>query len=199
MRNVLRISIIALTILFLFAGAANAVLIDLLGDEDGFGVGVPIGDGYHYLDYGVFYADNRDAGDPVFTDIWELGDKSWTHTYSLPSTPITSADLEVYVAGIADYSTWFADVYSGSVLLGTIPGIGTVLAHDLTRVLHFDLTPYITGSNTISIDVSANNDGYIIDYSKITASTSVPDASIMLLLGSSLFGLGLFSRKSKRS
>ena len=32
-----------------------------------------------------------------------------------------------------------------------------------------------------------------------TPTTSVPDASIMLLLGSSLFGLGLFGRKHKRS
>ena len=103
MKNVLRISIALLTILFLFAGAANAVLIDLLGDEDGFGVGVPIGDGYHYLDYGEYWADNRDAGDPLFTDYWYTDDKSWTHTYSLPSTPITSANLEIYVAGIADW------------------------------------------------------------------------------------------------
>ena len=32
----------------------------------------------------------------------------------------------------------------------------------------------------------------------VNTSTSVPDASIMLLLGSSLIGLGVFSRKSKR-
>ena len=31
------------------------------------------------------------------------------------------------------------------------------------------------------------------------SSVSVPDASVMLLLGSSLFGLGVFSRKSKKS
>ena len=82
--------------------AAVANVTDLVGDKDGFGVGCPIASGLHYLDYGAYWADNRDAGDPAFTDYWYTDDKSWSHSYSLGGLTPASATLEIFIAGIAD-------------------------------------------------------------------------------------------------
>lgn len=203
MKNLMRISILALTMLFPFVGPADALVLDLLGDKDGFGKGVPIGDGYHYTQYGAYWDDNRGPGDPPFTDYWYTGDKSWTHTYVLPVEPLVSAELEIYFAGIADYADWSADVWAAGVKVGTIPGIPEYStpyggSHDLTRLLAFNLTGLLTGSTSITIDVSYSGDGYIIDYSELRGITAVPEPSTLLLLGAALIGFAGFRRKFKK-
>ncbi|MHC4557460.1 MAG: hypothetical protein ACYS80_09165, partial [Planctomycetota bacterium] len=87
--------------------SAGITIIDLVGDKDGFGVGVPIQSGLHYLDYGDYWHDNRGHSDPPFTDIWSQHedhsfDRSWTHSYDLGALLPVSATLEIFVAGIAD-------------------------------------------------------------------------------------------------
>ena len=47
--------------------------------------------------------------------------------------------------------------------------------------------------------VTAGNATWVDNISFLSSYVSIPDASIMILLGSSLFGLGVFSRKSKIS
>ncbi len=170
--------------LFLFVGTANAAVIDLLGDKDGFGVGMPIGDGYNFTDYGIYWGDYRDASDPAFTDYWYTGSKSWTHTYSAIG-PV-AAELEIYVAGIADNIDWSADVYVDGILAGTIPGIDG--GHDTTRLLTFDLG-VLDGITDVSVNVSYSGDGYIIDYSELRTVTAVPEPSVLLLLSGGLLGL----------
>lgn len=191
--RILTICVIVGMILAL-APVASAVttFTDLLGDKDGFGVCCPIQSGLHYLDYGGYLSDNRGPGDPPFTDIWPEIDQSpnrtWTHSYELGCLTPISATLEIFVAGIADFADWSVDVSVDGISVGTIPGIGTPDSHDLTRLLTFDIPlDLINGSESVTLDVSDDGDGYIIDYSAI-AVTVIP-APGAILLGS--IGIGL--------
>ncbi|MEK7995535.1 MAG: hypothetical protein AAB403_17175, partial [Planctomycetota bacterium] len=156
-----------------------------LGDKDGFGVGSPIASGLHFLDYGGYYwNDYREPDDPPFTDNWseETGDRSWTHTYDLGSLTPGSATLELFIAGIADYANWSADVRVDGTSVGTISGVGGVypavvspITHDLTRLFTFDIpVGLIDGVENVLIDTSYWGDGYIIDYSELTVMAAIP-------------------------
>lgn len=174
--------------------AQSAITItDLAGDKDGFGVGCPIASGLHYLDYGEYWEDHRDAGDPAFTDIWYEGDKSWTHNYDLAGLTPVSATLEIFIAGVADYANWSANVRVDGINVGTIPGVDGW--HDVTRLLSFNVpVGLITGWENVIIDVSNEGDAYIVDYSELSI-TAVP-APGAILLGS--IGIGFVSWLRRR-
>ncbi|MHC4750814.1 MAG: PEP-CTERM sorting domain-containing protein [Planctomycetota bacterium] len=174
--------IVGMILSFASVSSAAITITDLVGDKDGFGVGVPIQSGLHFLDYGDYWCDYREPDDPPFTDTWSqyedhTFDRSWTHSYDLGGLIPVSATLEIFVAGIADYADWTANC----VGIGTIPGIGVPYAergepldpcpHDLTRLLTFDFPlDMLSGHNTVILDVydPASKDGYIIDYSELT-------------------------------
>ena len=83
---------------------------DLLGDKDGFGMGLRAGD-LRPVGLTPFSFDNREADDPLFTDVWPVptvgtfpsGSFSYSHTWS-PSggKPIASAKLRMLTSGIQD-------------------------------------------------------------------------------------------------
>jgi hypothetical protein len=56
-----------------------------------------------------------------------------------------------------------------------------------------------SGTNEILITYNDSSGGSVDIIAPISSITSVPDASVMLLLGSSLMGLAVFSRKSKKN
>ena len=172
---------VAAGLALMLATASPAAVTDLLGDKDGFGVGCPIADGQHFLDYGYYWGDFRDPGDPSFTDNWntwsgDTGVLSWTHVYDLGSLTPGSATLEVFIAGIADYINWSADVSVDGTSVGTIAGIGGVYpgslgstTHDQTRLFAFDIPlGLIDGSENVVITTSYWGDAYIVDYSQLT-------------------------------
>jgi len=172
-------------VVLMLATGSPAAVTDLLGDKDGFGLGIPISEGLHLLDYGGYYFnDYREPDDPSFTDNWseETGDKSWTHTYDLGSLTPGSATLELFIAGIADYADWSASVLVDGVGVGTIAGVGGVyptrvspITNDLTRLFTFDVpVGVINGVENVVIDTSYWGDGYIIDYSQLTVLAAVP-------------------------
>ena len=167
---------------------SNVTIIDLEGDIDGFGVGCPIANGLHYTDYGAYWADNRGVGDPSFTDYWYEGDKSWTHTYDLIGLTPVSASLEIFVAGIVNQGDWSADVLVNNVSIGTIPP--DTSANDLTRILTFNVpTGLLINPDGIKIDINNTNDGYIIDYSKLTIQAiPVPGAAALCGIGAAFIG-----------
>ena len=171
-------------------------VVSLTGDKDGFGVGCPIASGLDYTDYGAYWADYREAGDPAFTDYWYADDKSWSHTYSLGGMTPASAELELFVAGIADDATWDADVRVNGASVGVIPGIAG--ASDDTRLLAFGVpTAAITGSSDVTVDVSYSGDGYIIDYSELAIEV-VPEPATLGLLAFGLAGLALSRRRRRK-
>jgi hypothetical protein len=137
----------------------------LVGDKDGFGVGCPIQSGLHYLDYGVYGGDYREVDDPDFTDFWYFGDKSWTHDYTMPPDA-TSAQIEVFLAGIADIEGNASLLVNGQVV-ATIPYQPDW--HDVTRLVKADVPiDLLTGSNQVQVAVAGQGDGYIVDYSLLT-------------------------------
>lgn len=170
----------------MLATASPAAVTDLLGDKDGFGVSCPIAEGQHFLDYGYYWGDFRDPGDPSFTDNWnngvgDTGILSWTHVYDLGGLTPGSATLGLFIAGIADYSNWSADVSVDGTNVGTIGGIGGIYpgsigstTHDLTRLFTFDIpVGLINGSENVIIATSYWGDGYILDYSELTVMPAI--------------------------
>jgi hypothetical protein len=174
--------------------AQSAITItDLQGDKDGFGVGCPIASGLNYLDYGDYWYDYREPGDPDFTDYWYEGDKSWSHSYDLLGLTPISATLEIFIAGIADYDGWTADVSVDGVVIGTIPSLDG--QHDLTRLLTFNIpVGLINNWEDVIIDVSDGGDAYIIDYSELSIN-AIPAPGALLLGGFGVSLLGWLRRR----
>ena len=88
----------------LFASMANAeVVTSLLGDKDGFGLGLVEGDQRSVVDP---FFDNRELGDPMFTDVMPIPTSvSYLHSFSLLGVPVLSATLELFTLGVQDGDT----------------------------------------------------------------------------------------------
>lgn len=177
---------------------ANALTVtDLYGDQDGFGLGVSEGQ--------VFHFGTLATADPgTITDQWMNGVQSWTHTYSLTGlSSVRRASLEIFSGGSGTTGTLASISIDGQEFGRLSYGRSTDPDSPFPNIATidiFDLTPYlafIDGFDSLTVTTQAN-DGWVLDYSKLTVVVA-PEPSTFVLLGGGLAGL-LFaaSRRKKK-
>ena len=194
-----------LVLMGLFAVGQQAeamTIVDLVGDKDGFGMGILPDAAFPIFNAGTVGPSDGDGTDELISG----GDTdfSYTHTYDLTGFgPISSASLEIMTIaqGFNELSNLLIDgVFVGTLTDGDIAG--NPGGQNIARLDTFDLTPFIgqlDGDTTFTID-TPSGDGWAFDYSELTiiggdATGAVPEP-ITATLG--LMGLGVLSMATRR-
>lgn len=189
MRRVYLVALLLLVPLLL-----QADTVSLVGDKDGFGLlgAPPVPTSGTWSSFGgTFPMDNRDPGDPAFTDIWEFQQTpggplqspiSWIHNYVLPLSPL-SAILTINEAGMSDArGPW--DVSVNGISVGTI-GVFPSGDSETFKLLTF-IVPVgiLTGSDTVTLTYETPDvgEGFAINFAELTV-TNVPEPATLTLLG----------------
>jgi len=188
--------VIGLLILSLSNIASAGLIIDQIGDADGFGIGASSGESFDWATIG--------SGDGDGTDQWGLGDRNISHTYDISGLgTITSASLEIFTGGQGlegPTSLYLDGSFVGLLTDGDDVGPGYNYAWlDSFNLLSF--AHLLSGSNVLTIDVAGGGDGWVLDYSRLTISdeiTSVPEPSVVALLLSGLAAI-FFAQRGRRA
>ncbi|MEW8507654.1 MAG: PEP-CTERM sorting domain-containing protein [Candidatus Thiodiazotropha sp.] len=189
--------VLGILLLAMSTAGSAAIITDLVGDMDGFGIGATHGSAFDWRSVG--------SGDGDGTDYWSDDDRTISHFYDLTGLGnILSVSLEIFSGGQGYFG--LSNVYLDTQFVGNLTDGDTwdsgFEGENIAWLDTFDLTPYISlidGANVVTIDVMPN-DGWVLDYSRLVIETddvtSVPEPGTLALLAMGLAGMGL-SRKKK--
>ena len=171
------------------AAQAAAIVVDLYGDKDGFGIGVLNGE--------EFWRDDiTGVSDGDLTDEWINGTQPpWSRTYDFSSLdgPVVEASIKIFHGG--DGSQGPSEVIINGVSVGFLTDVDNG-DHDYAALDTFNLASdaiaTLTGNDTVEVRTESFMDGWVLDYFELTVA-SIPDPATVLLLG--LGGLGLLRRR----
>ncbi|MDY7110567.1 MAG: MYXO-CTERM sorting domain-containing protein [Planctomycetota bacterium] len=184
------VAVAAIGALVLSAVPAQAQVVSLYGDIDGFGFGAPQDvDGADFVnDFGGIkmhdYREADDLANAPLTDTWNIIDEiggPWVHEYQPLAEP-DGAMLHMYLAGIADIDP--IDLLADGDVIYTLDFEGQ---NRITHVVDIPVPlQYIDGTTTFEF-VGWWNDGFIMDYAELTI-TPAPSSLALLALSALLVG-----------
>ena len=207
MHRAIEFGLAILISLVLNSSSAHAGTISLVGDIDCFGLGGSCPDGSLFRDQlgGFFFVSNQGPGDPAFTDSWTTaGAVSYNHTYVFSLA--LSATLETRIAGIHDVnqSDSYSVLFNGTALGPIAVNLSDEGFQEVLTYLFSVPVSLLTGNDVVSYSGLLGNDGFIIDYSRLTLSdetpvSAVPEPGSLVLLGSGLAAVAAGIRRRRRS
>lgn len=210
MRRAIGFAPAVLISLVLSSSSAHAGTINLVGDIDCFGLGGSCPDGSLFRDElgGFFFSNNQGPGDPAFTDSWTAaGVVNYTHTYVFSLAQ--SATLETRIAGIHDInqSNSYSVLFNGTAIGPIAANVSDDGFQEVLTYLFLVPVNLLTGNDVVSYSGLLGNDGFIIDYSRLTLSdeasagsvSAVPEPGSLVLLGSGLAAVAVGMRRRRRS
>lgn len=166
------------------------------GDEDCFGLGgsCAVGDLFRDGLGGSFFTDYSTGSDPLGTDVWDVQVVSVDIALgSLPS--LFSATLEIFFAGLelAPGGT----VFVNGTAVGPIQVTGTDSFQKVGLATYSGIEALLTANTNVTIMSGDVNDGYIVDYVKLSIDAPpVPLPAALPLLAAGLGGLAFLRRRA---